>query len=403
MLMQNGGDIMSNYRKTLFGFTFLFIILCGCGEGVSEEAVNATKSTVTESSNDKTDAEAEESKSDVEEKEVSFPDIGLYETKTIIDDLIEEITTVYVDTGLEHKLADNPLTDKVYASMAKEFKPFATDRMIETQLHDIAGEFCYAGCDAYFFPRSPLEGLQFSFINSTNEKVTLEYIVPENELTANSRETITLINVDGDWKLDSFDRTFETFNLSQEEAETILTSHDEYQDFRFVEMTTIEDKNVFVFQVNGSEAKHIGVYKETGYLVNLDDRYTTTNSNISTQDTSSAKYRYLHRMDELEDELAWIDDQYEIKSVAEMRNLEEQRYQKWDDILNEVYSVLQDKLPSDEMDALKEKQIEWITYRDTEAEKGIESLGGGWQSLQYTINLVHLTKERCYELVENYL
>ena len=105
----------------------------------------------------------------------------------------------------------------------------------------------------------------------------------------------------------------------------------------------------------------------------------------------------------LEKELAWIDDQYDKLSVVEMYDLEEMRYQEWDKILNEIYGVLKDSLPSAEMDALTVAQRDWIVYRDNKAEKGTDQLGGGWQSLQRMINLGDITKERCYELVEEYL
>ena len=55
------------------------------------------------------------------------------------------------------------------------------------------------------------------------------------------------------------------------------------------------------------------------------------------------------------------------------------------------------------MEALTLAQRDWIVYRDNKAEKGTDQLGGGWQSLQRMINLRDLTKERCYELVEEYL
>ena len=35
-----------------------------------------------------------------------------------------------------------------------------------------------------------------------------------------------------------------------------------------------------------------------------------------------------------------------------MRDLEEMRYQEWDKILNEIYGLLKDSLPSAEMEAL---------------------------------------------------
>ena len=165
-----------------------------------------------------------------------------------------------------------------------------------------------------------------------------------------------------------------------------------------------EFETVYVYQLL-DENRIVGVVKDTGFL--LDQLNETTNlieeAPSPKPDTSSHKNRFTQKVLNLEKKSAWIDEQYDKLSVVEMYDLEEMRYQECDKLLNEIYGVLKDSLPSAEMEALTVTQRDWIVYRDNKAEKGTDQLGGGWQSLQRMINLGDLTKDRCYELVEEYL
>ncbi|MNF13718.1 hypothetical protein D3C80_2156640 [compost metagenome] len=53
---------------------------------------------------------------------------------------------------------------------------------------------------------------------------------------------------------------------------------------------------------------------------------------------------------------------------------------------------------------LKEKQLEWITYRDKTAEEAAAKYEGGtMQPLEYVAVLASTTKDRSYELVNTYM
>ena len=76
----------------------------------------------------------------------------LDDMRAMVDQYFEDLTNVYINAGKQFNLAEKPLTEEIYQSIAEEFKPYATDHMIETQLHEIAQDFCYAGCDVNYFP-----------------------------------------------------------------------------------------------------------------------------------------------------------------------------------------------------------------------------------------------------------
>ncbi|WP_242705754.1 lysozyme inhibitor LprI family protein [Pontibacillus sp. ALD_SL1] len=72
--------------------------------------------------------------------------------------------------------------------------------------------------------------------------------------------------------------------------------------------------------------------------------------------------------------------------------------------MNEVYRALEEQLPSEEMEILREKQQNWITTRDNRALQASKKYKGGTQEqLEYVSVLANVTEERCIELVQDYM
>lgn len=323
------------------------------------------------------------------------PAVSIEEAVEIVENLLENVTAVFIEAGAKYNLVNNPLTDETYALLAEDLKPFVTDSLLQSKMRDIAEQFCYGGCDAHYFPSPPSYSLRFQFVETTNEKVTLTYIFPEDELTPNLLETVTMANVDGIWKLDYFESEITPLHLTKEEAEEMLRLKgiNNYRLIKEVEGYSINGhyEKIYIYEVDGQE--QLGIYEMTGYLFPYDEEVMFT----------SQKEAYLHKMMQLEKDLSYVDDLYENLSNAEMANYEQMRYEQWDALLNEIYGVLKEKLSTSEMDALTNKQLEWIRYRDQKAEDGASMMSGGWYSIQLNHNLWQLTKERCYELVEDYM
>ena len=75
-------------------------------------------------------------------------------------------------------------------------------------------------------------------------------------------------------------------------------------------------------------------------------------------------------------------------------------FDKWDNLLNEVYDYLKETLPKSEFEELKQDELEWIA----EKEQAIKEEGEMWGSgtgRTYACNSVGIgyTKERCYYLI----
>lgn len=77
-----------------------------------------------------------------------------------------------------------------------------------------------------------------------------------------------------------------------------------------------------------------------------------------------------------------------------------QVYQVWDNLLNEIWGVLKQQLPKNEMDSLRKVQRQWI--KDKEAtEKSIYNNGGNTAAA--VGNSAVVTEQRCRELVNIYM
>lgn len=116
------------------------------------------------------------------------------------------------------------------------------------------------------------------------------------------------------------------------------------------------------------------------------------------------KAEYITKLNSIEESLKKLDYLYENGITTEMKEGEVKRYDAWDQALNEIYGVLKKQLSTSEMNTLREKQREWITYRDRKAEEAWNESGQGTLSGIATItSKATSTRERCYQLVEQYM
>lgn len=139
------------------------------------------------------------------------------------------------------------------------------------------------------------------------------------------------------------------------------------------------------------------------------DTNTVANNETSTEITNkedeekkSYKEEYLKKLDSLDEYLKTSVN--EGITTVEMKEAENTRYKSWDDMLNEIYNFLKTQLTEDEMKKLQEEEINWIKYRDETAENEAKKFEGGTlQPIAYISSLTETTKNRCYELVNNYM
>ncbi|MFS0820644.1 lysozyme inhibitor LprI family protein [Bacillus sp. 1P02SD] len=143
---------------------------------------------------------------------------------------------------------------------------------------------------------------------------------------------------------------------------------------------------------------------------NIDTNEKEDTSNIVTEKeekpasntTASFKEEYLKKLNDTKKET----DEMEATdtSTFALKKVENDRWEAWDELLNEVYGVLKGQLSSEEMDQLRNEQRNWLKYRDDSAlEASLKYKGGTQEHLEYVAVLADLTEVRCYELVEDYM
>lgn len=150
---------------------------------------------------------------------------------------------------------------------------------------------------------------------------------------------------------------------------------------------------------NDSTENAANTYNNDTDTINKDNN--DSKENVDTHE-GSLQEEYLKKINytkkEAEELVATDTSTYALKKV------ENDRWDIWDELLNEIYGVLKEQLSHKEMDQLREEQRNWIRYRDDCAlEASLKYKGGTQEHLEYVAVLANLTEERCYELVSNYM
>ncbi|MEH7226199.1 lysozyme inhibitor LprI family protein [Bacillus sp. JJ1566] len=120
----------------------------------------------------------------------------------------------------------------------------------------------------------------------------------------------------------------------------------------------------------------------------------------ATAETSTLKDQYLNELATIVEE---IENKPEGETQIELEEIAAGTYKIWDDQLNKIWKELEKQLPTEKMDKLREEQRRWIKFKYEAASKeATQYEGGSMESLVKVSTQAQVTKERCYELVENY-
>lgn len=129
-----------------------------------------------------------------------------------------------------------------------------------------------------------------------------------------------------------------------------------------------------------------------------------TKEKTETVNLSGTKDKYLKQLNDIENSLGDLNNQYNNGTQTEMNEAKSKILNKWDAALNEIYGVLKKQLSADEMSSLKVEQRNWIKQRDQKAkDESSVFTGGTMEATIYVSTQAQLTKERCYELVQKYM
>ncbi|MUV38220.1 hypothetical protein JNUCC1_02056 [Lentibacillus sp. JNUCC-1] len=134
------------------------------------------------------------------------------------------------------------------------------------------------------------------------------------------------------------------------------------------------------------------------------DNNVTHESSVNDSSQASQKDVYLKKLDNLKRDMTTMQENEDSSTTYALKKVQGDRYDEWDAMLNEIYSVLKEQLSEKDMEQLKIEQRKWITHRDDAAkEASLKYKGGTQEHLEYVIVLANVTEERCYELVKTYM
>ncbi|WP_238917898.1 lysozyme inhibitor LprI family protein [Clostridium sp. YIM B02555] len=139
----------------------------------------------------------------------------------------------------------------------------------------------------------------------------------------------------------------------------------------------------------------------TGSTSNTESSLPTTADKID-----GRREEFLGRLDFIQKQL---DNLPEKKASDEgitnaMRSYYGEAYEKYDEALNEIYNLLKEQLPQNTMKNLQGEETKWINQKEASANKSASDYKGGtFELVAYNSSLYQSTKDRCYELVNNYM
>lgn len=120
---------------------------------------------------------------------------------------------------------------------------------------------------------------------------------------------------------------------------------------------------------------------------------------------ASKKDMYLEKLDKLEVKLnEELKDKYSSPKTQDMNYAINKEFKAWDNMLNEIYSILEAELSQEDMDKLREEEIDWINIKEIKSKEAAKKYKGGTiEPFMAVSSLVDSTKRRCYELVNEYM
>jgi uncharacterized protein YecT (DUF1311 family) len=126
--------------------------------------------------------------------------------------------------------------------------------------------------------------------------------------------------------------------------------------------------------------------------------------NSSTNQQAGLKEEYLEKLNDTKRETEEKRKNSKGEVTYALKSMEGNLFDIWDGLLNEIYGVLEEQLPPEEMDQLRKEQREWLEHRDhTAKEASLKYKGGTMEQLEYVTVVNNLTQERCFELVRGYM
>lgn len=133
--------------------------------------------------------------------------------------------------------------------------------------------------------------------------------------------------------------------------------------------------------------------------ITINSKTITNTNNISLNQLSKLKKQNLLTLNNINEIINPI-SQY--LTDAQRLNNSNKAYHLWNNQLNTIYIQLKDNLSGNKLKQLESSEVEWIKLKNSE-DQTLANQGGSSSSVHAMQNMVHMTKLRCYQLVNDYM
>lgn len=120
------------------------------------------------------------------------------------------------------------------------------------------------------------------------------------------------------------------------------------------------------------------------------------------QNLSGLKTAYLQKVDEVRDEIAYMERTENPMSTPEYGSYYGRIFNLWDDLINDIWSVLEEEMPKKKFETLRQDQLKWIEEKEVAANEIME-MSGTIGPAESAMSNSKYTEERILFLIENYL
>ena len=139
---------------------------------------------------------------------------------------------------------------------------------------------------------------------------------------------------------------------------------------------------------------------------NINDNTQESNPRNPVTKIEGRRKEFIEKLDNIQKELDSLPEKKDSDAgiTNAMRSFYGISYDMYDKALNEIYALLKEQLSSETMQNLQSEQIKWIEKKEATATNEAEKYkGGSFEFVAYNSSLYGTTKNRCYELVNNYM
>jgi uncharacterized protein YecT (DUF1311 family) len=207
---------------------------------------------------------------------------------------------------------------------------------------------------------------------------------------------------------DMYDKALnEIYSLLKEQLSQDTMSNLQAEEIKWIKQKEDEAKNAASEFKGGTfepVAYNISLYQSTKNRCNELVKNYMTDSKIK---INTSRQDYVIKLDNIDKELLSSEEYKNAASgvTSSMVAYTNKEYNEWDATLKEIYSLLKQQLPSDEMKKLDTEEAQWTIQKENKAKKSEESQGVGSQlgNIAYKASLAHTIQSRCYELVYKYM